>query len=842
MLALYHLVSGLPLTELTGVDTILADAGVDELPTVQRAVIVGTNVSPAQPRLTDDGVELRTLWGELAYQLGGKAGYDQVAQADATGTAPGSGVLKKLFDSVGPSLILIDEWVAYARNLYGKDGLPAGSFDAHFTFAQSLTEAAKQAANVLMVASIPASDIEIGGEGGRAALERLTNVVKRMESPWSPATADEGFEIVRRRLFEDIADPDMFRKRDAVVSAFGDLYRSNRTEFPSDAGEAEYERRMQAAYPIHPSLFDVLYSEWSTLDRFQRTRGVLRLMASVIHELWERGDKSLLITPSSVPIDAPAVQDELTHYVDRVWVPIIQSDVDGPNSLTLRIDRDNPALGKYSSARRAARTIYLGSAPTHQAPNRGIDDRAIKLGCVQPGEAPATFGDALRRVSDQSTYLYVDGQRYWYSTTPTVAKIAKDRAAQYGQDMVHVEIVKQLREGASRGPFAGVHIAPETTGDVSDEPEVRLVVLHPEHAHDSKAETSVALEWARQIIDERGNSPRRYRNMLVFFGPDARRLDELELAVRDVLAWSSILDEEESLNLDAFQRNQARTKREQAADTVTHRLLETYQWALVPTQPDPTGDLVWETIRVSGSDAPAARLAKKLATEESFITEFSGVRLALELNRVPLWRGDHVGVKQVWEDFATYLYLPRLRDVQVLLGAVRDGVASLTWESDSFAYADAYDEAEGRYLGTKAGQAGVSIQADGSSVLVKPDVAAAQVAKVAGNGVGPRYERGETGAGTRPRTTPGEEPKAEDQGGPRRFYGSAHVSAERLTRDVQQIAENIVAHIHGVMGAQVKITIDIDASLAEGAPDSVVRTVTENARTLGFDDFGFESE
>ena len=148
-------------------------------------------------------MKVHTLWGELAWQLGGPDGYALVAEADRTGTSPGS-ALVDLLRRYSPCLILIDEWVAYARQLYGVDGLPAGSFDAQFTFAQALAEAARSVEGALLVVSIPASDIEVGGEGGRAALERLKNVVGRMESSWRPASAEEGFEIVRRRLFDDL--------------------------------------------------------------------------------------------------------------------------------------------------------------------------------------------------------------------------------------------------------------------------------------------------------------------------------------------------------------------------------------------------------------------------------------------------------------------------------------------------------------------------------------------------------------------------------------------------------------------------------------------------------------
>ena len=460
MLALWHLFAGVPAGQLPGLETVTKMAGVSQPPKVRRAVLVGNRMSPADLHKKPDGTVVRTLWGELAWQLGGKEGYAMVRSADEKAVSPGDS-LRLLFNKYSPCLILIDEWVAYARQLYNKSDLPAGDFDAHFTFAQTLSESAKLADKTLLVVSIPSSQNEIGGEGGLAALERLKNVIERVETSWRPASAEEGFEIVRRRLFQPITDPELFTARDAVVKAFADEYRKFAQEFPSEAGKSEYERRMKAAYPIHPELFDRLYNDWSTLDKFQRTRGVLRLMSAVIHALWEREDKGLMILPASVPVDAPAVQSELTRYLPPVWDPIIEKDIDGPNSLPLKIDRENPMLGRYSAARRVARTLYLGSAPTQDATKKGLEDRQIKLGCVQPGETSGTFGDALRKLADQATYLYVDGSRYWYATQPSVNRLAEERAERYHPEDVTEEIRRRLAEEAKhRGDFSKVHVVP----------------------------------------------------------------------------------------------------------------------------------------------------------------------------------------------------------------------------------------------------------------------------------------------------------------------------------------------------------------------------------------------
>ncbi|MHB1167663.1 MAG: Swt1 family HEPN domain-containing protein, partial [Longimicrobiales bacterium] len=755
MLALYHLFSGAEAKELAGVDAVVEGADGAGPLKANRAVLVGTALSPAQTYAKEDGTVVYTLWGEMAYQLLGRRGYDMLAEADRKGVSPGSETLQALFTAASPCLILIDEWVAYLRNMYKVDGLPSGSFESNLTFAQALTEAAKLAPNTLVVASIPASNIEIGGEGGFEALHRIQNTFSRLESAWRPASTEESFEIVRRRLFQPITDTSLFAARDAVVKAFVDYYRSNASEFPSACREAEYERRMRAAYPIHPELFDRLFNDWSALDKFQRTRGVLRLMAAVIHGLWEREDRSLVILPSSVPIDAGPVQFELTKYLEEQWVPVIERDVDGPNSLPLQQDRENPNLGRYSASRRVARTLFMGSAPTLHSANKGLADEQIKLGCVQPGEAVATFGDALRRLTDRATHLYVDGSRYWYSTQPSVTRLAQDRAGQFKQDDVWEEIRSRVREDAkTRGEFDRVHAMPANSGDVPDERMARLVILGPEHPHNANNDASPARVAARDILDNRGGSPRIYRNTLLILAPDRTRLGELEDAVRKYLAWTSIENEREQLNLDAFQTNQAKTQCSRAAEAVKARIPETFIWLLVPEQPDKTAGLEWREIKLTGQEPLAIRASKRLRNDDLLITVYAGTLLRMELDRIPLWRGEHVRLKQLADDFAQYLYLPRLRDDDVLLGAVQDGIASFSWDPETFAYAEAIDDASGEYRGIKAGQAGtVSISAH--SVLVRPEVAVKQLqqpAPVGGGGLGGGTPPGGGGAEGGPAT------------------------------------------------------------------------------------------
>ncbi|GEM88448.1 Swt1 family HEPN domain-containing protein [Meiothermus granaticius] len=856
MLALYHLFSGVKAHNLPGLEEVLLEAGIKEGPRVNRAVFVGTKVSPGQPIRKPDGTVIRTLWGELAYQLGeaeggkGLEAYELVRQADETATNPGD-ALRTLFTRYGPCLVLIDEWVAYARQLHDDPDLPAGSFETHFTFAQALTEAAKAAPQTLLVVSIPASEpgregrgsaeIEIGGERGRAALARLKNAIGRIQSPWRPASGDESFEIVRRRLFEPIP-AELLPQRDAVVKAFMELYRHNGGEFPSATRESGYEAKLKAAYPIHPELFERLYSDWSSLEKFQRTRGVLRLMAAVIHELWERNDRSLLILPASVPIDAPAVQAELTRYLEDHWVPVIERDVDGPESLPLRLDRENANLGKYSAARRVARTLYLGSAPTLHAENRGLEDRQIKLGCVQPGEAVATFGDALRRLTDQATHLYVNGQRYWFSTQPSVTRMAQERAERLDEHEVHLEIERRLREATrERGDFQRIHVCPESSGDVPDELEVALVVLSPAYPHQQSRESpSPALAEAQKILTSRGNRDRLYKNTLAFLAADRRRVADLEQAVRMYLAWKSVEADGQSglLNLDNFQRNQAQTKREEADRAIKVRIPETYTWLLVPTQEKTDPSLAWLPYNLQGQEALAVRASKKLSNDGRLDVRMAGTVLRREMDRIPLWRGDHVSLKQLAEDFATYVYLPRLRSPEVLLGAVQGGVASLNWELEGFAYADAWDEAKGRYLGLQAGPE-ARLPGGLEGVLVRPEVAREQMERERPQ---PAEKAVVSTASSSKQTVLNDPVPPPPPARPRRYQASVRLEANRLSRDADQIAREVLQHLLALDGAEVEVTLEIQARVAGGIPEHVERTVGENARTLKFGSSGFEKD
>lgn len=857
MLALYHLFSGTHPSELPGIDMLMADTGITVLPKVKRIVLVGNRISPGNPVIKSDGTIVRTLWGELAWQLGGQDAFGRIAMDDERSTSPGD-ALRELFIEFGPCLILIDEWVAYARQLHDQSDLPAGSFETQFTFAQVLTESVKLAKNCMVVISLPASDtsgsphiqaddVEVGGIRGREALDRLRNVVGRVESSWRPATAEEGFEIVRRRLFEPLSG-EAYKYRDVTARAFADLYRTQSGEFPLECRDADYEKRIKAAYPIHPEIFDRLYSDWSTLVKFQRTRGVLRLMAAVIHCLWEKGDRNPLILPSTIPIDDGRVQTELTRYLSDNWAPIIEKDVDGPNSLPMKIDAEVSNLGKLYATRRVARTIYLGSAPVATASHRGLEDRRVKLGCVMPGESPAVFGDAMRRLASSATYLYQDGPRFWYATQPTVTKLAEDRAEQLKRDPDKVagEMEARLRnEMKSMGDFLRIHTLPRTGADVPDDMDSRLVVLHPDYPY-SKEQDSPAINVAQTILESRGSVPRLFRNTLVFMAADKIRLQDLDEAIRRFLAWSSILIEKEQLNLDPFQVRQAETQKRSADSMVAARLPETYQWLLVPEQKTPYAEIEWIILRLSGTEPLAVRAAKRLRSEELLVASLGSTVLRRHMDEVPLWRGNHVQIRQLADDFARYLYLSRITSPRVLVKAISDGLLLLTWQKDTFSLAESFDDQEIRYRGLSVGKT-ITILPESVSLLVKPEIALKQMEAEVSPPVGKEIDTGGVTINSDGDTQFEDERIIGDKPPvkpllPRRYHGTVSLDPTRVGRDASRIADEVIAHLSGLVGSEVKISLEINAEVSSGIPERIIRIVTENGNTLKFSNQGFENE
>jgi predicted AAA+ superfamily ATPase len=186
----------------------------------------------------------------MAFQLGGQEGYDIIGEAVRQGTAPGGRQLDALLEHVGPCVVLMDELVSYVRNA-------GAAQDSIYTFIQALTQSVRRSKDAVLVITLPQSRVEAGAEGGADALDRLDSLLGRIEAVWEPLAVNETFEVVRRRLFGEIADP---AARDRTCEAFVRMYSHDRAEYPQGVTERNYLERMKACYPIHPEIFDRLYS------------------------------------------------------------------------------------------------------------------------------------------------------------------------------------------------------------------------------------------------------------------------------------------------------------------------------------------------------------------------------------------------------------------------------------------------------------------------------------------------------------------------------------------------------------------------------------------------------
>lgn len=878
MLALYHLLrSRKRIGQIPNAVPVLEAAGISEVPEVHVAVIVGTALNPAKAKRPADmpGVTVNTIWGEIAYQLAMSKGdpslYEYVRDADRRGVSPGSQTLAEMFDACGCALVLVDELVAYAKKLFGVEKLPAGSFDNFITFIQELTEAARASKCSLVVASIPESEREIGGESGQRALEAIEHTFGRMEAIWKPVSANEGFEVVRRRLFLDCKDT---AQRDAVCNAFSKMYGENAADFPVDARELEYRDRMVSCYPIHPEVFDRLYEDWATLETFQRTRGVLRLMAAVIHELWMSQDKSPMIMPGSLPLDVPNVRDELTRYLDENWNGVVDSEIDGKKSLPYKNDQSNARYGRLFASRRVSRTIMLGSAPDVSGQTaRGIERAHIRLGVVQPGENIAVFNDALGTLQSSSSFLYSDGNgnRYWYDTRPTLRKVMEDRAQQLDKADAEYEVEQRLKTFRKCPPLAGLHVCPATSLDVPDEQTLRLVVLPPAAAHRNGAANSPAVARAAEILTNRGTTPRQYKNMLAFIACDGGSAGSLEQAARVYLAWKSISDDRESLNLDMAQTRETEQNMRRAEETLKTRIQEAYSWLIAPRIDLLSGsmEIEWEIDRIAGSGEDAVhKAASKLLSNEAAISQWAPALLRMELDRL-LWKDKrHLQIKQLWEFMCTYCYLPRLAGYSVLENAISQGAASKEY------FAIAAGVGDERYLDLTIGEARPFINQ--SDYLVKPAVALDQIERDeeeraeaerkrrereavggavldglggissgsgAGAGVGGDVAggvsggTGETAGGA---AGGGSGHAGEQMQLPLTFTMSAKLDNTRVNRDVRTIMEEIVSQLMQLDGADVELSFEVRARVDEGIPVPTTRAISENCNTLHIGDYRFD--
>ena len=772
--------------------------------------------------IKETGDPLNTLWGVMAYQLGGQEAYEIVGEAAREGTAPGGAQLDRLLEHVGSCVILMDELVAYVRNV-------GEAQDNIYTFMQVLTQSVRRSNNATLVVTLPESVVEAGAEGGVEALSRLDSILGRIEAVWEPLEVHEAFEVVRRRLFGRVRDE---AARDQVCETFSRMYANARRDYPEEVGESRYLERMKACYPIHPEIFDRLYSDWSSIPRFQRTRAVLRMMANCINRLYLRGDVSPLIMPANLTLNDPELSNEFLPLLDGEWRPVL-TEVDSDGSRTDNIDRNVQRFSNIGgAARRIARTVFLGSASSGAV--RGIDARRIHLGVVLPGQGVSVYKEALGQMNGALYYLYSSDDRYYFHAEENLNKVATDRADTLSDREVDDWIIDQLQEAARSGRQrrAEVLVCPENSDDVKDLDTVQLVILPPDKALPNRSrENDEAAAAAQDILLNRGDAPRIHRNGLLFLTARNDEIRTLRSSARTYLAWHSILNGERSIeNLTGDRHSQAINSLRSAERQLSEALVRAYRWAMAPSQENPQranyGLSIFQTNPTDTGDIVDSALGQ-LTEAEVLVDEISPSALVSMLQQY-VWSSsnysDHISVDNLWELMTRNVYLHRLRNRNVLLKCIAEGVSE-----GRFGYAETYNDE--KYEGMCFGESmpDPSFTDPGSGLLVAPEMAQLVIEE------GPPIIDPDPSPIVVPDDPPVDPlPDPTPPAGPKRIMVTKTIQNDISLDDINLLRDEIIRNLSADSG-EVIVKITITANKPEGFSESTARAVRENSDQLGLD-------
>ncbi|MBL8553710.1 MAG: DUF499 domain-containing protein [Phenylobacterium sp.] len=821
MLALLHVARATDPTALQGVGEIIGNAA--GLKGAKAVAFSGSDKGPDVPLIYAGSKPVRTIWGYLAYRLAGEEGLSLIAGAEAAGTNPGGEALEKVLRAAGgPALILLDEIVAYVKQLDGE------RYDANLAFFQSLTEAAARVPQALIVGSLPESEDEAGGDRGQETLSRLEKLFGRLQSSWQAAQGTETYAIVRRRLFQELDEAGV-KERDRTIEAYRRYYRDNKKDFPAGVDEAAYGELMREAYPVHPMLFDKLAQEWGGLDRFQRTRGVLKFIAEAARRIWISGSNDPLIQMGSIPLGDPLVRGSVIEPLEgTAWAAIVDGEVESDRAQPFRLDGEKQRYGNDRIATRAARGVFLGTAPLGEA-RGGMSGADVRLACARPGENVSVFGDALSELANRSGHLRAENNAYWFGSQPTLRKLAEAKAQEKSDAEADDEIVSLLkRDERARGSFVKVHTCSLNPEEAEESTAVGLIVLHPNFTFDSRVEPPLAMVTAEDALKRRGGGRlRQARNTLIFVAPDGPLLGEARKAAKLLLAWRSIRDDR-SLDLKDSQREEADKETTNSQAALESSVRRAWSHIIVPTPPRIEGEpfsLDKVTIRNPGSKTVAQAVWDRVSTDQSVLVKLGRQTLSDRLKEAWPVGDDHVPLATVRDWFVQYVRFERVRDDIVLGEALTELLRDVFTD---FAYAEGI-AADGTYRGLVFGKV-VNPSFDADAVLVRKEVAEAQLK-------GSGSSTGATGP-TTPATPQSGGGAVEEKPGVaralRRFYGSVELSAERPVRDLQPILENVIAELLRTDGVKLSLRLEIEATAPNGFDVEDAAIVRDNAKTLKF--------
>jgi Protein of unknown function (DUF499) len=546
LISLFHLAKwGKKAIKSEHTKELLETTGEPKFESAHIAVFTNTTNDPVQGRKVN-GFTIRTLWGELAYQLGGVAAYEIIRINDEKQIAP-KGLFKKVLEQCKPCLILIDELADYCVSASAVKVEASNLSDQTVSFMQELTEAVTGTDNCVLIATLPASAQELAASPiSSQILTALENRIARVGANMKPVEDDEIFEVVRRRLFEDLGSEDEIEK---IISSYSVLYQSLLSEIPSYALKSEYRDKLKKSYPFHPELIDIFRLRWASNPFFQRTRGVLRILAAIVSDLWRRqasltGSQYLIHSSDVVLSNIEALTSQITILNGASWDSVIGADVSGTSSNAFRIDNDVKALGKYNLTQGIAATVLLGTFGS-KGQNKGVGIDEIKLCMVKPNSFNHNdINGAIDRMEGNAHYLYYSSsgiKRYWFETTPNVNILINQAKGDIKNPDVTAEILKRVIEKSR-----GIHLFNTLVNPSEDIPEQikpTLVILSPQYLANPTEVNGKTKPIIEKLATKKGKSERIYRNTMLFLLCSEMGIGKLQDDIKNYLACHKINSE-----------------------------------------------------------------------------------------------------------------------------------------------------------------------------------------------------------------------------------------------------------------------------------------------------------
>lgn len=583
LISLYHAVKySRDFRELGAARNILAPEDMPQFDYARVAVFTQNTVSVVDGHRTDDGITTHTLWGELAWQLGGREGYEMVRNADEQMIAPTAKDIKPVIEGATPALILIDELADYCAKASGKVIGGGTLFTQTNSFVQTLTEVVSSIPKTVLICTLPASAREVAGsEIGQEILSALETRVVRVGSSVKPVDDEEIYEVVRRRLFDPNFDTTVVEQ---VAKKYKDMYHNRRDSLPPEADRVAYIERIKKAYPFHPELIEMFRMRWGSDSRFQRTRGVLRLLASIVKDLWMRrsslvGTQALIQTSDVILDNLPTLQSTITSLMGAQWDSVMHADVIGSISNASKTDEKNAGnnIGQYQLARAVTTTVLMASIGSSS--KKGLSLRELKLCLLKP--------DAFQHIDIDSTvnqlenvvhYMYrssIGGeQSYWFQSKPNINILINQAKGDVKEEDIYAEILRMAKRAVQTIGHMKVLVDP--TGDVPEQKQLTFIVMHPKYAVAAGGSISNSAQHAiKQMAQMRGTTQRIYRNTMLFVLCSEAGRAALSTKLREYLACDKIITEYGS-QLDAEQKKDVVERKKQSEQSANEQLIHAY--------------------------------------------------------------------------------------------------------------------------------------------------------------------------------------------------------------------------------------------------------------------------